>query len=102
MRSISSSVRYSWLWLASFGWRTSGFLLRFAENDVWRKSITAAIIFVPYRFERSHFAMIGHCRQSDRSELNRWFLLTGISSSAYDPDQSLSISQIAWCAPFFH
>ena len=47
----------------SFGWRTDGFL-RFAENDVWRKSITAAIVFVPYRFERSHFAEIGHFRQS--------------------------------------
>jgi len=39
-----------------FGWRVGGTFSRFAEKDVWGKSITAAIVFVPYRFERSHFA----------------------------------------------
>jgi len=51
----------------------SGFLSRFAENNVWRKSIAAAIVFVPYRFERSHFAEIGHSGQSSAEEL---FLFT--------------------------
>jgi hypothetical protein len=64
MRFTSSGVRYSRLRLASFGWPTGGCFWRFAENDVWRKSITAAIVFVPYRFERSHFAENGHSRQS--------------------------------------
>jgi hypothetical protein len=56
MRFISSGGRYSGLRLASFGWPTGGCFWCFAENDVWRRSITAAILFVPYRFERSHFA----------------------------------------------
>src|SRR5215471_15753993 len=67
MRFTSSGVRYSRLRRASFGWPTDGCFWRFAENDVLNKSITTAIVFVPYRFERSHFAEIGHFEQSMRS-----------------------------------
>jgi len=63
MRFTFSGVRYSRLRLASFGWPTGGCFWRFAENDVWRMSITTAIVFVPYRFERSHFAEIGQFGQ---------------------------------------
>ena len=62
MRFTSYGVRYSRLRLASFGWRTRGFLLRFAENGDWGKSITADIVLVPYSFERSHFAENGQKR----------------------------------------
>ena len=60
IRSTASGVRYSRLWLVWFGWRVGGTFSRFAENGDWGKSITAAIVFVPYRFERSHFAENGH------------------------------------------
>src|SRR5215472_8134470 len=66
MRFTSYGVRYSRLRLASFGWPTGGCFWCFAENDVWGKSITTAIVFVPYRFERSHFAENGHSRQCER------------------------------------
>ena len=43
MRSTSSAVRYSRLRLASFGWRTGGCFLRFAQDECLCKEMQKSV-----------------------------------------------------------